>query len=219
METQESKEHGIREHFPLFRQHQGLLRDFVAAGQVIHLPRGHQIYMQGDACQAIAFLFSGAVRVFKCSESGREITLYEIVPGETCILNAACIIGRRGYPANAVTLMDCHALLIPAESFRELMARHEPLRIFVYALLGQRLTEIMELVEEVAFRRMDDRVRDYLLEKSCDGILQATHQTIANDLGTSREVVTRILRNLEIMGEIIVSRSKITVLFAADNPV
>lgn len=210
MDTQEAKEIEIREHFPLFRQHQGLLLDFVEAGKVIHLSRGHQIYMQGDACQAIAFLFSGAVRVFKCSESGREITLYEIVPGETCILNAACIIGRRGYPANAVTLVDCHALLIPAESFRQLMARHEPLRIFIYSLLGQRLTEIMELVEEVAFRRMDDRVRDYLLEKSCDGILQATHQTIANDLGTSREVVTRILRNLEIMGEIHVSRSRIT---------
>lgn len=105
--------------------------------------------------------------------------------------------------------MDCHALMIPAESFRQLMARHEPLRTFIFALLGQRQTEIMELVEEVAFRWMDDRVRDYLLEKSCDGILQVTHQIIANDLGTSREVVARILRNLEIMGEILVSRGKI----------
>lgn len=206
----DSLERDLLEHFPLFRQHQELVKDFVTEGQAAQLPRGHQIYWQGDACNAIAFLFTGAVRVYKCSENGREISLYEIVPGETCILNASCIIGRRGYPANAVTLSDCSALLIPAATFRQMMARHEPLRIFIYSLLGHRLTEIMELVEEIAFRRMDDRVTDYLLEKSSDGILRATHQTIANELGTSREVVTRLLRNLEIKGDISMSRNNIT---------
>lgn len=212
MDTQETVEQELREHFPLFRQHPALLEDFVEAGQPIRLPRGHQIYWQGDACRGIAFLLSGAVRVYKCSENGREISLYEIVPGETCILNASCIIGRQGYPANAATLTDCRALMIPAETFRQLMARHEPLRIFIYSLLGQRLAEIMELVEEVAFRRMDDRLRDYLLEKSSDGILRATHQTISNDLGTSREVVTRLLRDLENRGEVHVSRNEISLL-------
>jgi len=206
----DSLEKDLLEHFPLFRQHQELVNDFVAEGQAAQLPRGHQIYWQGDACNAIAFLFSGAVRVYKCSETGREISLYEIVPGETCILNASCIIGRRGYPANAVTLSDCSALLIPAATFRQMMARHEPLRIFIYSLLGHRLTEIMELVEEIAFRRMDDRLTDYLLEKSSNGVLQATHQTIANELGTSREVVSRLLRNLEIRGDIGMSRNNIT---------
>ncbi|MBL0224859.1 MAG: Crp/Fnr family transcriptional regulator [Geobacteraceae bacterium] len=212
MDTDAATEQELREHFPLFRNDPALLHDFVAAGQVIQLPRGHQIYWQGDACQGIAFLFSGGVRVYKCSESGREISLYEIVPGETCILNASCIIGRQGYPANAVTLADCRALFVPAASFRQLMARHETLRIFIYALLGQRLVEIMELVEEIAFRRMDDRLRDYLIEKSADGILRATHQTVANDLGTSREVVTRLLRDLEQRGEVHVSRNEISLL-------
>jgi CRP/FNR family transcriptional regulator len=212
MDTQETAEQELREHFPLFRQHQNLVQDFVQAGQIVDLPRGHQIYWQGDACQAIAFILSGSIRVYKCSENGREISLYEIVPGETCILNASCIIGRQGYPANAVTLNECRALLIPAQVFRRLMPLHEPLRIFIYSLLGQRLAEIMELVEEVAFRRMDDRLRDYLLEKSSDDILRATHQTIANDLGTSREVVTRLLRDLENRGEVHVSRNAITLL-------
>jgi CRP/FNR family transcriptional regulator len=212
METEEIKEHGLQEHFSLFRQDPALLTDFVEAGQLVSLPRGHQIYWQGDACQGIAFLLSGAIRVYKCSENGREITLYEIVPGETCILNASCIIGRQGYPANAITLADCSALLIPADKFRRLMERHEPLRVFIYSLLGQRLAEIMELVEEVAFRRMDERLRDYLLEKSSDGVLRATHQTISNDLGTSREVVTRLLRDLELRGEVHVSRNEISLL-------
>jgi len=212
MGVEESTEEELREHFPLFRQNPELLRDFVEAGQAVSLPRGHQVYWQGDACQGIAFMLSGSIRVYKCSENGREISLYEIVPGETCILNASCIIGRQGYPANAVTLADCTALLIPADSFRRLMERHEALRVFIYALLGQRLAEIMELVEEVAFRRMDDRLRDYLLEKSTDGILRATHQAISNELGTSREVVTRLLRDLENRGEVHVSRNEITLL-------
>lgn len=212
MNPTETLEQELRENFPLLRQHPELLADFLAAGQPAALPRGHQVYWQGDACQGIAFLLTGAIRVYKCSESGREISLYEIVPGETCILNASCIIGRQGYPANAVTLADCRALLIPSTSFRALMASHEPLRIFIYSLLGQRLSEMMELVEEVAFRRMDDRLRDYLLEKSSDNILRATHQTIANDLGTSREVVTRLLRDLEQRGELHVSRNEITLL-------
>lgn len=212
MGVDETTEQELQEHFPLFRQDPGLLRDFVEGGQVVTLPRGHRIYWQGDACQGIAFLLSGSIRVYKNSENGREITLYEIVPGETCILNASCIIGRQGYPANAVTLADCTALLVPAGQFRHLMERHETLRIFIYALLGQRLAAIMELVEEVAFRRMDDRLRDYLLEKSTDGILRATHQTVANDLGTSREVVTRLLRDLEQRGEVHVSRNEISLL-------
>jgi len=212
MGVEESTEQELREHFPLFRKDPGLLRDFAGSGQVVALPRGHQVYWQGDACQGIAFMLSGTIRVYKCSENGREISLYEIVPGETCILNASCIIGRQGYPANAVTLADCTALLIPADRFRQLMERHETLRVFIYALLGQRLAEIMELVEEVAFRRMDDRLRDHLLEKSTDGILRATHQTISNDLGTSREVITRLLRDLEIRGEVHVSRNEITLL-------
>jgi CRP/FNR family transcriptional regulator len=218
VDTQETKTQELCQNFPLFRQHQELVKDFVTEGQVVQLPRGHQIYWQGDACNAIAFLFSGTVRVYKCSETGREISLYEIVPGETCILNASCIIGRRGYPANAVTLTDCSALLIPAATFRQLMARHEPLRIFIYSLLGLRLTQIMELVEEIAFGRMDDRLRDYLLEKSSDGLLQATHQVIANDLGTSREVVTRLLRNLEIRGDISMSRNSITLCSGMFHP-
>jgi len=212
MTTEETTEQELREQFPLFRQNPGLLGEFAAAAQVVELPRGHQIYWQGDACQGIAFLLAGAIRVYKCSENGREISLYEIVPGETCILNASCIIGRQGYPANAITLADCRALLIPAATFRSLMATHEALRIFIYALLGQRLAEIMELVEEVAFRRMDERLRDYLLEKSANGVLRATHQTISNDLGTSREVVTRLLRDLEQRGEVHVSRNEISLL-------
>jgi CRP/FNR family transcriptional regulator len=170
-------------------------------------PEGLQIYTEGDACQAIAFVISGEIRVYKTGETGREITLYEIGPGETCILNASCILSGMTYPANAVTLSPVETLLVPAPEFRSLISEYPEMRGFVFTLLSRRLTTVMELVEEVAFGRMDERVMEYVMEKSEDGILQATHQKIADDLGTSREVVSRILKSFERQGKLTLSRN------------
>lgn len=175
------------------------------------VPAGTHLYWEGDACTAIAFLLAGEIRVYKNGESGREITLYEIWPGETCILNASCILSQKGYPANAVTLSSCELLLLPGLEFRRMLNQHEQIRDFVFLLLGRRLTEVMALVEEVAFGRMDVRLSDYLIEKSANGLLATTHQRIANDLGTSREVVTRLLKDMERRGEIEVGRNEIRI--------
>ena len=170
---------------------------------------GLQIYTEGDACQAIAFIMSGEIRVYKTGETGREITLYEIGPGETCILNASCILAGQTYPANAVTLSPVDVLLVPATEFRRLISGYPEMRNFVFTLLSQRLTAVMELVEEVAFGRMDERLMDYITEKSEDGVLHATHQKIADDLGTSREVVSRLLKSFERQGRLSLTRNQI----------
>jgi CRP/FNR family transcriptional regulator len=167
------------------------------------------IYNEGDSCSAIAFVFSGLIRVYKSGESGREITLYEIGPGETCILNASCILSNKKYPANAVAVESVDALLIPASRFRELIDSFEQMRDFVFALLSERLASVMTTVEEVAFGRMDERLYDYLVEKSENGILNTTHQKIANDLGSSREVVSRLLKDFERKGKLVLSRNSI----------
>ena len=148
-------------------------------------------------------------RVFKIGQTGREITLYEIGPGETCILNASCILSGRTYPAHAVALSDITALMVPAEVFRRLVREHEEMRDFVFTLLSQRLTGVMELVEEIAFGRMDERLREYLIERSQNDRLEVTHQKVANDLGTSREVVSRILKDFERQGKLKLSRNTI----------
>jgi len=206
---------GFLRGFPLFKSApRDLVASLIAAGRSQAIPAGAHIYSEGDVCQGIAFVLSGEIRVYKIGETGREITLYEIGPGETCILNASCILSGSTYPANAVAATEVSVLLVPSADFRGLVTAHEEMRIFVFSLLSQRLATVMELVEEVAFGRMDHRLMEYLVQKSDGNVLESTHQKIANDLGTSREVVSRLLKDLERKQQVRLSRNSITLLMA-----
>ncbi|MBF0327839.1 MAG: Crp/Fnr family transcriptional regulator [Nitrospirae bacterium] len=199
--------------FPSFNSLPKAVLDDILSGMELHsYPADAAIYSSGDRCSGIAFLLSGGIRVFKTGETGREITLYEIGAGETCILNASCIISGMPYPANAYSVSAGEMLLMPAQMFSKLISEFEQMRDFVFGLLSRRLTAMMELVEEVSFRSMDERLAAYLVEKSESGNVFATHQKIANDLGTSREVVTRLLRDLERSSKISCSRGNIRLL-------
>jgi CRP/FNR family transcriptional regulator, anaerobic regulatory protein len=199
--------------FPSFRgEMKKKVHELLAVSRSQSIPRRSRIYTEGDVCPAIAFVLSGEIRVFKIGETGREITLYEIGTGETCILNASCILANTSYPANAIAITDVDVLLIPSADFRRLVTEYDEMREFVFTLLSERLATVMELVEEVAFGRMDERLMDYLVEKSENNVLEATHQKIANDLGTSREVVSRLLKDFERKQHLKLSRNSITLL-------
>ncbi len=199
--------------FPAFQKIPAqLMRDMLSISRTQAIPSGARIYAEGDGCTAIAFVLSGEIRVYKVGETGREITLYEIGPGETCILNASCILAHTTYPAHAVAASNVDVLLVPSTVFRRLVTENEVMRDFVFALLSQRLSLVMELVEEVAFGRVDERLIGYLIEKSENNSLDTTHQKIANDLGTSREVVSRLLKDFERKGQVRLSRNSITLL-------
>jgi CRP/FNR family transcriptional regulator len=189
-----------------------LVSDIISAGLLKPFPKDLQVLSEGDTCSAIPFILSGGIRVFKMSESGREVTLYEIEPGDTCILNAACILSNVPYPANAVTVEEGQMLLIPAGDFRRHFAISETMRGYVMSLITQRLFSIMTLVEDITFGKMDERLLRYLGEKSENGKLYATHQKIAYDLGTSREVVSRLLKDLERKKKVMLSRNTIELL-------
>ncbi len=199
--------------FPAFQKIPApLIQELLSASGTQTIPSGARIYAEGDSCAAIAFVLSGEIRVYKIGETGREITLYEIGRGETCILNASCILAHTSYPANAVAVTDVDVLLVPSVVFHRLVTESEAMREFVFTLLSRRLSLVMELVEEVAFGRMDERLVDYLIEKSENNVLETTHQRIANDLGTSREVVSRLLKDFERKNKVRLSRNSITLL-------
>jgi CRP/FNR family transcriptional regulator, anaerobic regulatory protein len=199
--------------FPFFSDHpDGLVMDILSVAHSHAFQQGQAIFHAGDECSVIAFLISGAIRVFKAGDTGKQILLYEVREGQTCILNAACIIADRPYPADAVAKADGTAFIVPAAEFRRLAANYEVMRRFIFDGLSGRLISAMNLVEEIAFRKMDERLRSYLMEHVKDGSLQITHQKIANDLGTSREVVSRLLYELERMGAVSLSRNQIRVL-------
>lgn len=203
----------FREIFQAFRgAPEALISSFLLAAKQQVFPGGTLVYAEGDACSAIAFLLSGEIRVYKMGDSGREITLYEINRGETCILNASCILSSMTYPAYAVSTEGGEMLLIPANEFRKLIAEYAEMRDFVFTILSQRLSTVMELVEEVAFGRMDHRLIEYINERAENRRLLTTHQKIADDLGTSREVVSRLLKDFERKGKVALSRNSITLL-------
>ncbi|MDA8387443.1 MAG: Crp/Fnr family transcriptional regulator [Nitrospiraceae bacterium] len=189
-----------------------LLNGIFSRAARFSFPAGKLIHAEGDTCSAIAFVLSGEIRVYKAGEGGREITLYEIGGGETCILTASCILAHTPYPANAVSVRKGEAVLVTGDDFRVLMATSEDVRRFIFEIMDRRLTAIMALVEEVAFERMDIRLREYLSEKTEGGVLKSTHHKIAGDLGTSREVVSRLLKDFEHKGIVALTRGEITLL-------
>ena len=174
-------------------------------------PGKQTLKREGDKLEEFVLLLSGSKRVFKASESGREITLYEMGPGDMCVLNASCILSNITLPANAESLSDIEMLLIPDRYFMDLMSRYEQMQVFVFSRISQSLVNIMSLISEICFTRMDERLADYLIEKSENNILNTPHRIIANDLGTSREVVSRLLKDFERHGGVKISRNQIEI--------
>ncbi|WP_431860448.1 Crp/Fnr family transcriptional regulator [Azospirillum sp.] len=183
-----------------------------AEGVRVHLPRGTVLFQAGALCQSYLMMLDGSVRVQMVSESGREIVLYRVARGETCILTTACLMTRTGYSAEGVGETDIDAVALGASAFHALLARSAVFRDFVFESFGNRLTGMMALVEEVAFGRVDLRLARFLVEhRDADGGLDTTHQTLAVELGTAREVVSRQLKEFERRGLVELTRGRVLV--------
>lgn len=190
-----------------------LVDDFKRTAFYIRLPTGRDVFVEGDQVDSIALLISGVVRVYKISETGREITLYRFGLGESCILTANAILSHKSFPAIATVEKEAEAVMVPAEALRNWVRRYDLWREFIFDLLSQRLATVMAVVEEVAFRRMDARIADLLVQRGqFQKVIAITHQEIAAELGSSREVVSRILEDFADLGLIRTSRGKIEIL-------
>jgi CRP/FNR family transcriptional regulator, anaerobic regulatory protein len=153
------------------------------------------------------------VRVYKISETGREITLYRFGLGESCILTANAILVQQSFPAIATVEKEAEAVMVPAAIFRDWVKRYDLWRSFVFDLLSQRLSSMMAVVDEVAFRRMDARLASFLLNRvHGEEPLHITHQRIASELGSSREVISRLLEDFASRGYIHLGRGTVEIL-------
>jgi len=194
--------------FPYFRRTpEGLVDDILSASKYERAPGNLVLKKEGDTLSEFVLLLSGEKRIYKTSETGREITLYEIGPGDICVLNASCLLSNTKLPANAASLTEVGMLLMPSSDFLEIKAKYKEMQSFVHSRINDSLVSIMSLVSEITFGRMDERLRDYLIEKSEDYKLKTTHHKIADDLGTSREVVSRLLKDFERQGLLKLSRN------------
>jgi len=190
-----------------------LVSEFQRAATFVRLPQGRDIFIEGDRVDAIALLISGVVRVYKIGETGREITLYRFGLGESCILTANAILSDKSFPAVASVEQDAEAVMIPADVFRDWVRRYDIWRDFTFDLLSQRLSSMMVIVDEVAFQRMDVRVASWLLNQAkVQNPIRVTHQQIAAELGSSREVISRLLEDFADRGIIRSGRGEVEVL-------
>ena len=190
-----------------------LVREFQQAAFLTKIPRGRDVFLEGSQVDAIALLISGVVRVYKIGETGREITLYRFGNGQSCILTANAILSQKTFPAIATVEKEAEAVMIPADTFRDWVVRYDLWREFVFDLLSQRLSTVMAVVDEIAFRRMDARVASLLLARAgMQNPIRITHQEIASELGSSREVISRLLEDFSERGLIRSGRGEIEVL-------
>lgn len=197
------KKQAILEYFPFIADMpSGLQKIFFDTAQFLRLSKGQTIASENDRCKNLSLLISGQARVYKIAASGREITLYRINPGESCVFTVSCIMGSTRFPAIAEADSDIEAIIIPADLARSWVSLSPVWCSFVFSVISKRLASVITLLEEVAFERLDIRISAYLAhlaspQGNSDISLKITHQQIAAELGTSREVVTRTLKTLD----------------------
>jgi CRP/FNR family transcriptional regulator len=207
----------VRQLFPFFAQFSDdLYREFVQSTLYLSVEKGQPVCREGMLCPHLALLLSGVARVHKLAENGREITLYRVSAGESCILTASCIMSGAPFPAMADCEEAAEAVLLPSERVRDWSGRSEPFREYLFGLMAQRLGDLIGTVEEVLFRRLDQRLAAYLLQRMARSgpVLKATHQDMAADLGSSREVISRLLKDFEGRGLIGIGRGSLRILDA-----
>jgi CRP/FNR family transcriptional regulator len=201
----------LLDRFPVFR---GLrperLDRLLATSRRVSVPAGTVLFDAHQPCQGFPLLLEGAVRVFKSAPNGREIQLYRVEPGQGCILSGGCLLGQSDYAATGVAEDAVVLLLVAPEVFNELMLEHEPFRRFVFNMYGARLSEVMDLVEEVAFHKLDQRLAQLLIHRG--PLIRETHQKLADELGSVREIVSRLLRSFESRGWVRLERERVSVL-------
>ena len=178
---------------------------------IMHLPAGTQVFAENQPCQGFPLLVEGSIKVIKLAASGRELMLYRVSPGGSCIISSSCLLGHTDYNARGIAETPLTLLALPIAEFSALMVEHAPFRDFVFHLFADRIGELMQLVEEVAFARLDQRLAKLLLATPQDQ-LNVTHQQLADELGSVREIVSRLLKGFAAQGLVSLGREQLTLL-------
>ena len=188
------------------------LESLGAAGQPLQLPAGAAVFSERDACQGFPLVLEGEIRVSKASPDGRSLELYRVGPGDLCLVSSACLFRGTALAADGVATRATSLLLIPPDAFQSWLD-DRPFRDMVLGAFAERMADLAALVDAIAFHRLDERLAGALLGRGPD--LTVTHQALAQQLGTVREIVTRLLRRFEREGWVKLSRENIRILDSA----
>jgi len=183
--------------FPALMQLETPARDILTkSARIVEAPTGTVGYREGGVCGAYVMRLAGQSRVYKMSATGREILLYRVAAGETCVITTTCLLGNSNYPASTIVEEPIRDVIIPTAAFNQLMIDSVVFRRFVMANYGALISDLIVLLDEVAFHSLDARLAKLLLDANSSTISR-THQLMADELGTAREVVSRQLKRFE----------------------
>jgi CRP/FNR family transcriptional regulator, anaerobic regulatory protein len=197
--------------FPPLLQLEPSAREILAKNaRIVEAPIGTIGYREGGACGAYVMRLAGQSRVYKMSASGREILLYRVAAGETCVITTTCLLGHSNYPASTIVEEAITDVIIPSAAFNQLMIDSAIFRTFVMTNYGVLISDLIVLLDEVAFHSLDARLAKLLLDSGSASIGR-THQLIADELGTAREVVSRQLKRFEQKGWVALGRGHVEI--------
>jgi CRP/FNR family transcriptional regulator len=179
--------------------------------RIVEAPVGTIGYSEGMPCHGYVLRLKGRSRVYKLSANGREILLYRVGAGETCVITTTCLLGNSDYPASTVVEESIRDVIVPDKVFHQLMLDSIVFRRFVMENYGALISDLIVLLDEVAFQSLDARLAKQLLDVGSDNITR-THQQLADELGTAREVVSRQLKRFEQKGWLTLGRGEVTLL-------
>lgn len=194
---------------------QPLIDEILEVGKLMEVPAGETIMDIGQYIRSIPLLLSGAIKVLREDEEGDELLLYYLEQGETCSVTMACCMGHTKSEIRAITETDTRIIMVPVQKMEEWMGKYQGWRNYVFDSYHNRLNELLQTVDSIAFKNLDQRLVDYLKKKvevTNDNKIRSTHQEIAYDLHTSRVVVSRLLKKLEKMKKLKLHRSYIHII-------
>ena len=181
-----------------------------AGSEIVSVPAGTQIFAPGQTADNLWLLLEGTVRVQQKSETGRDIFLYRVHAGESCVLTTACMLAFEDYSAEGTAETDVTAVAIPRQTFDDLVAKSKVFREFVFTAYSRRITDLFTLIDDIVFQRMDVRLATRLLELADgNGVVHATHAALGTELGTAREVISRTLSEFQRRGWVEQARGEV----------
>ncbi|HKK98273.1 MAG TPA: Crp/Fnr family transcriptional regulator [Marivita sp.] len=184
-----------------------------AGSQIMSVPTGTQIFAPGQTADNLWLLLDGSVKVQQKSDTGREVFLYRVHAGESCVLTTACMLAFEDYSAEGTTESDVTAVAIPRKTFDDLVAKSKVFREFVFTAYSRRITDLFTLIDDIVFQRMDVRLASRLLELADeDGVVHATHAVLGTELGTAREVISRTLAEFQRRGWVEQARGEVRLI-------
>ncbi len=204
----------LKKHFPAFVEDE-LLKEIEESAKHVYLD-ADSVLMDIDAyIKQMPLLVSGVVKVAREDNDGNELLLYYLKSGETCTMSMICCMGNARSNIRATVIEDAEFIMLPVAKLNLWMAKYNSIRNFVFRNYQMRFEELLQTIDSIAFLKMDERLERYLQERSAElntTILSLTHQDIARDLNTSREVISRLLKQMEKIGKIKLHRLKIEII-------